>query len=106
VTPAHLAPHEASTASVPESQDAPRDGDHLPPEYDVGSQPLMTEMSDAIWFRKQEIVALLRRVGLQEVADEANRSLPEQVDFERAAKFVEPYGITKDDLISRMGGSP
>jgi hypothetical protein len=40
------------------------------------------------------------------VADEANRSLPDEIDFERAAEFLERYGITKDALISRMGGSP
>jgi hypothetical protein len=43
---------------------------------------------------------------LREVADEASRSLPEQMDFDRAAEFLGRYGITKDALISRMGGSP
>lgn len=40
------------------------------------------------------------------VADEANRSLPEQLDLERAIEFLGRYGVTKDALISRMGGSP
>jgi hypothetical protein len=40
------------------------------------------------------------------VAEEASRSLPEELDLERAASFLERYGITKDALISRMGGSP
>jgi hypothetical protein len=43
---------------------------------------------------------------MYDVADEANRSLPEQLDLERAAEFLGRYGITKDALISRMGGSP
>jgi hypothetical protein len=63
-------------------------------------------MADPIRFTREQIVAVLRKVGLPEVADDALHSLPEQVDYDRAAKFVEPYGITKDDLISRMGGSP
>jgi len=40
------------------------------------------------------------------VAEEANRSLPEELDLEEAGAFLERYGITKDALISRMGGSP
>lgn len=61
---------------------------------------------DPIQFKKQEVVAILRRAGLREVADEANRSLPDPVGRERAAQFVFRYGITRDSLISRLGGSP
>jgi hypothetical protein len=56
--------------------------------------------------QKQHVVEILRTTGLREVADEASRSLPEQMDFDRAAEFLGRYGITKDALISRMGGSP
>ena len=55
---------------------------------------------------RQQIVEVLRTAGLPEAADEALRSLPEQLDLERAAEFLGRYGITKDELISRMGGSP
>ena len=55
---------------------------------------------------RRQVVDVLRNAGLPQVADEANRSLPEEVDFERAAQFLQRYGITKDVLISRMGGSP
>ena len=55
---------------------------------------------------RQHVVEVLRTAGMPEVADEANRSLPEQLDLERAAEFLARYGITKDALISRMGGSP
>jgi hypothetical protein len=55
---------------------------------------------------RQHVVEVLRTAGLLEAADEADRSLPEQVDLERAAAFLGRYGITKDVLISRMGGSP
>jgi hypothetical protein len=67
---------------------------------------LTSWVADPIQFRKQEVVAILRRAGLSEVADEADRSLPDPVGLERAAQFVFRYGITRDWLISRMGGSP
>jgi len=55
---------------------------------------------------KRHIIEVLRTAGLPQVAEEANRSLPDEMDLERAAEFVGRYGITKDVLISRMGGSP
>jgi hypothetical protein len=55
---------------------------------------------------KREIVETLRRAGHPEVAEEADRSLPDPVELERAAEFGMRYGITRDELISRMGGSP
>ena len=55
---------------------------------------------------KQEIVELLRKTGHPEVAKEADHSLPDPVELERAAEFGMRYGITRDELISRMGGSP
>ena len=55
---------------------------------------------------KREIVELLRRAGHFEVAEEADRSLPDPVELEIAAEFGMRYGITRDELISRMGGSP
>ena len=55
---------------------------------------------------KRHIIEVLRTAGLPQVAEEANRTLPDEVDLEVAAEFVGRYGITKDVLISRMGGSP
>jgi len=60
----------------------------------------------AVQVARQHVVDVLRFAALPQVADEVNRSLPDQVDFERAAQFLQRYGITKDALISRMGGSP
>jgi hypothetical protein len=56
--------------------------------------------------KKSEIVRMLRKAGLFHVAEEAERSLPDEVELERAAAFGARYGITRDELISRMGGSP
>ncbi|HEY2521426.1 MAG TPA: hypothetical protein VGJ19_15040 [Streptosporangiaceae bacterium] len=52
------------------------------------------------------MVDLLRTAQLPEVADEANRTLPDPVEYDDAANFLGRYGITKDELISRVGGSP
>ena len=60
----------------------------------------------AVLITKHEIVRVLRNAGLPDVAEEAERSLPDEVDLERAAEFGARYGITRDELISRMGGSP
>lgn len=49
---------------------------------------------------------MLLRAGLAEVAEEADRTLPDPVELERAAEFGMRYGITRDELISRIGGSP
>jgi len=55
---------------------------------------------------KREIVRVLRKAGFPEAAEDAERSLPDELDLERAAEFGARYGITRDMLISRMGGSP
>jgi hypothetical protein len=56
--------------------------------------------------KRQDVVDMLRRAGLAEVADEALRVLPDPVDLDHAAKMLQSLGITKDALISQMGGSP
>jgi hypothetical protein len=55
---------------------------------------------------RQHVVDVVRAAGLRDVADEAIRSLPDPVEYERAAEFLLRHGITKDALISSMGGSP
>jgi hypothetical protein len=44
--------------------------------------------------------------ALPDLADEARRVLPDSVEYHFAERFLAQYGVTKDDLISRMGGSP
>jgi hypothetical protein len=41
-----------------------------------------------------------------EAADELARVLPETVDLDRDRELLARHGVTHDDLISRMGGSP
>jgi hypothetical protein len=44
--------------------------------------------------------------ALLDVAEEALRTLPDPVEYNHAERFLGQYGITKDELISRRGGSP
>jgi hypothetical protein len=55
---------------------------------------------------RQHVVDVLRTAGQWQTADEAAESLPELMEYERAASFLARHGITKSELISRMGGSP
>jgi len=48
----------------------------------------------------------LRRQGFPELADVALLELPDPVDDEQLENWGMRYGVSKDDLISRMGGSP
>jgi hypothetical protein len=57
-------------------------------------------------YSRQEIVANLRRTGYAELADEAERELPDPVDFEQVQAFLRPHGVSRDDIISGLGGSP
>lgn len=45
----------------------------------------------------------LRRTGFPEAAEEALRGLPDLVEGDQIAAFLAPYGITLDELVSRMG---
>ncbi len=55
---------------------------------------------------RRHVVRVLHDSGLPHVAREAERVLPDPVEYERAAELLSRYGITKDELISRRGGSP
>jgi hypothetical protein len=55
---------------------------------------------------RQHVVDILRTARLPELAEEARRALPDPIEYNDAARFLARYGITKDDLISRVGGSP
>ena len=52
------------------------------------------------------VADMLRRLGFPELADVAVRELPDPVDAEQLESWGIRHGVSKDDLISRMGGSP
>ncbi len=55
---------------------------------------------------RNEVVRVLRNAGLPQLADAAEKSLPDEVDVQRVLEFGERHGVTIDDLTDRMGGSP
>jgi hypothetical protein len=57
-------------------------------------------------FDRQWVVESLRRLGFAEEADEAERVLPSEVSEEQLLKLADRFGISRDEMISRMGGSP
>jgi hypothetical protein len=55
---------------------------------------------------RRHVVDILRAGGLPELAEEAGQVLSDPVEYDRAELFLARYGVTKDELISRAGGSP
>jgi hypothetical protein len=59
-----------------------------------------------VQYTRQEVVRILRKAGFGEAADEAMRDLPDPVDLDHLQNWGRQRGITRDVLISQMGGSP
>ena len=57
-------------------------------------------------YSRQYVVDLLNRLGYKEQADEASRDLPDQVDENWLDAWCLQHGLSRAELISRMGGSP
>jgi hypothetical protein len=55
---------------------------------------------------RQKVANMLRHAGFAEAADAAERELPDPVELEQAIEFGSRHGVTRDALISEMGGSP
>ena len=55
---------------------------------------------------RREIIQMLRRAGLADVAAAAQTSLPDPVDPKALNQFCDRYGLSRESLIDRMGGSP
>jgi len=54
-------------------------------------------------YSKRELV---RRTGYTELAEEAERGLPDPVDIDQLTAFAQSHGVDRDTLIDEMGGSP
>jgi hypothetical protein len=57
---------------------------------------------------KQQVLAVLARVGRQDLIEEAERTLPDPVDTDRDIdqERLLKYGLTRGQLIDRLGASP
>jgi len=62
--------------------------------------------SRSYMYSRRHVADMLRRQGFPELADVAVRELPDPVDAEQLESWGMRHGVSKDDLISRMGGSP
>ena len=60
----------------------------------------------AVRYSRQHVVDMLCAAGLHEAADAAMEELPDPVDLDYAQEWGMRRGITRDLLISQMGGSP
>ena len=57
-------------------------------------------------YDRQWVIEQLRRLGYTREADEGRGRCPKQVSAEELTAWGDQHGITRDELISRMGGSP
>ena len=56
-------------------------------------------------YTRQHVIDLLNRLG-HTLAEEASRVLPDPVDVDQISAWFIQHGLSHDDLISQMGGSP
>jgi hypothetical protein len=57
-------------------------------------------------YDRQWVTDQLRRLGYTEEADDAAQTLPPEISDEELKAFSDRHGISRDELMSRMGGSP
>jgi hypothetical protein len=58
----------------------------------------------AMKYSREQIALTLRSTGFPD-AGEAERGLPDPAEGDQIEAFLAPYGITLDELVSRMGGT-
>jgi len=52
------------------------------------------------------VVDVLHTLGRADLADEASRDLPDPVDVDQLVPWMLQHGLSRDEMVSRMGGSP
>jgi hypothetical protein len=57
-------------------------------------------------YSRQHVIDVLNRLGHTQLAEEASRVLPDPVDVDQISAWFIQRGLSHDDLISQMGGSP
>jgi hypothetical protein len=65
-----------------------------------------TEEAGIVQIPREEVLRVLHRAGMTESADALAGVLPEIVDLNRDGELLARHGVSHDDLISRLGGSP
>jgi hypothetical protein len=54
---------------------------------------------------RQWVINMLKRTGYPEAAEEALRVLPESLELKQLEEFGDRHGISRSELVSRMGGT-
>jgi hypothetical protein len=57
-------------------------------------------------YDRQWVIDTLRHLGYAREADEVAQALPAEISLEELLRFGDQHGISRDELINRMGGSP
>jgi hypothetical protein len=57
-------------------------------------------------YSRQHVVDMLNSLGYTQLAEEASRILPDPVDSDQLEALGIKHGLTLNDIISQMGGSP
>jgi hypothetical protein len=57
-------------------------------------------------YSRHWLVHTLRLLGYEQAADEALQVLPDEIDLKQLEDFGDRHGISRSDLMDRMGGSP
>jgi hypothetical protein len=57
-------------------------------------------------YSRKWLADTLHHLGYVKEAEEALRDLPEELDLRVLKEFTDRHGISRDEIVSRMGGSP
>jgi hypothetical protein len=60
----------------------------------------------AMQYSRQHVIDVLHTLKYPDLADEASRDLPDPVDLDRLEAWMIQHGLSRDEMISRLGGSP
>jgi hypothetical protein len=55
---------------------------------------------------KAQVIAIMRRLGMEDKIDRANRELPDVIDLERDSNKLRQLGLSLDTIVNELGGSP
>jgi len=57
-------------------------------------------------YSRKHVVDVLHTLQRPDLADEASRDLPDPVEVDRLEAWMMQHGLSYDEMVSRMGGSP
>jgi hypothetical protein len=55
---------------------------------------------------KAQVVAIMRRLGMDDKIDQALRELPDVIDMDRDGNKLRQLGLGLDTIVNELGGSP